>query len=54
MDVILPTYCAVDHFDDATLSTERLLDDGTYDVPKRAGDLLKSGLCILVRVMLVI
>jgi hypothetical protein len=42
MAVFLTTYCASDHFWGATLSTERHPDDGTYDVPKHVGDLLKS------------
>lgn len=54
MDGLLPTYCAADNFEGATLSAEKLLDDGTYDVPKHVGDLRKSGVSILVRVMLVV
>ena len=54
MALFLPTYRASDHFLCTTLSTERLPDDCTYDVPEHVGDLLKSGIYILVRVMLVI
>ena len=50
--VVLPIYCTREHFEGATLITEKIPDDGTYNMPKHEGDLLMSDVYILVHVML--
>jgi hypothetical protein len=48
--VVLPIYCATEHFEGTMLYTEKIPDDGTYDLPKHVGDLLMSDVYILVHV----
>lgn len=50
---VLPIYCTTKQFEGAMLVTEKIPDDGTYDMTKHAGDLLMSDVYILVHVMLV-
>jgi len=50
---VLSIYCTTEHFEGTMLVTEKIPDDGTYDMPKNAGDLLMSDAYILVHVMMV-
>jgi len=48
---VFPIYCTTEHFVGTMLVTEKTPDDGTYVMPKHAGDLLMSDAYILVHVM---
>jgi hypothetical protein len=53
MAVFVLTQFATDNFESVTLAAERILD-GSYDVSKNLGDVIKSDVYVLANVKMVI